>query len=32
MPVASIDKNVDDHSIVVTSDFPAPVERIWQLW
>ncbi len=32
MPVTSIDKNVDDHSIVVTSDFPAPVERIWQLW
>ena len=32
MPVTSIDKNIDDHSIVVTSDFPAPVERIWQLW
>jgi uncharacterized protein YndB with AHSA1/START domain len=32
MPVTSIDKNVDDRSIVVTSDFAAPVERIWQLW
>ena len=32
MPVTSIDKFPDDHSIVVTSDFPAPVERLWRLW
>jgi len=32
MPVTSIDKNVDAHQLVVTSDFPAPVARIWQFW
>lgn len=32
MPVTNIDKNVDAHQLVVTSDFPAPVARIWQFW
>lgn len=32
MPVTSIDKNPDDHSLVVVSDFPAPVERLWRFW
>ena len=32
MPVTSIDKSLDDHMLVVTSDFPAPVERLWRLW
>lgn len=32
MPVTSIDKDVDAATLVVTSDFPAPVERLWSLW
>lgn len=32
MPVTNVDKNLDAHQLVVTSDFPAPVERIWQFW
>ena len=32
MPVTRIDKNIDEHSLVVTSDFPATVERLWRFW
>jgi uncharacterized protein YndB with AHSA1/START domain len=32
MPVTSIDTFADEHSLVVTSDFPAPVERLWRCW
>lgn len=32
MPVTDITKNTDDNSIVITAEFKAPVERVWQLY
>ena len=32
MSVISVEKNVDDLSLVLVADFDAAIERVWQLW
>ena len=32
MTVASIEKNLEDLTMVVTVEYDAPVDRVWQLW
>ncbi len=32
MTVTNIEKNLEDLTMIVTAEFDAPVERVWQLW
>jgi uncharacterized protein YndB with AHSA1/START domain len=32
MPVTRVDKDLDTHTMTVTADYEAPVERVWQLY
>ena len=32
MTVTSVDKDFDNLTLTLIADFPAPVERVWQLW
>jgi uncharacterized protein YndB with AHSA1/START domain len=32
MSVVSVEKDVDDLSLVLVAEFDAPIERVWQLW
>jgi uncharacterized protein YndB with AHSA1/START domain len=32
MTVTSLDKDLDNLSLIVVADFEAPIERVWQLW
>jgi uncharacterized protein YndB with AHSA1/START domain len=32
MSVVSVEKDLDSLSLIVTAEFDAPVERVWQLW
>jgi uncharacterized protein YndB with AHSA1/START domain len=32
MTVTSLDKDLDSLTLTLVADFPAPIERVWQLW
>ncbi|MBK6870674.1 MAG: SRPBCC domain-containing protein [Kineosporiaceae bacterium] len=32
MTVISVDKNLDAHTMTITAQYPAPVDRVWQVW
>ena len=32
MTVRTVEKNLDAHSLTITAEFDAPVERVWQIW
>ena len=32
MPIVSIDKDLDNHTMTVVAEYDAPVERVWQLY
>ena len=32
MPVTSVDKNLDAHTMTITAHYPAPIDRVWQVW
>lgn len=32
MPVLDVAKDLDNRTITVTSEFAAPVDRVWQIW
>ncbi|MHA7861951.1 SRPBCC family protein [Tessaracoccus sp. Y36] len=32
MPVTDISRNLDEHSLTLTAEFAAPVERLWQIY
>jgi uncharacterized protein YndB with AHSA1/START domain len=32
MPITDVDKDLDAHTMTVTAEFDATVERVWQLW
>ena len=32
MTVVSVDRDLDELTLVLVAEFEAPVERVWQLW
>ncbi|QTO37679.1 hypothetical protein J7D54_00800 [Tessaracoccus sp. MC1865] len=32
MPVTDVSRNLDEHSLTLTAEFAAPVERLWQIY
>jgi uncharacterized protein YndB with AHSA1/START domain len=32
MPIISVDKDLDNHTMTVVAEYDAPVERVWQLY
>ena len=32
MPIVSVDKDFDNHTLTVVADYDSPVERVWQLY
>src|SRR3712207_483976 len=32
MPIVSVDKDLDNHTMTVVAEYDAPVERVWQLY
>lgn len=32
MPVISIEKNIEAHTLTVSAEFDAPAEDVWQIW
>ena len=32
MPIVRVDKDLDNHTMIVVAEYDAPVERVWQLY
>lgn len=32
MPVTDVTKNLDEHTLTITAEFAAPIERVWQVY